>query len=104
MRGLKWEIATTSPERDCVASGSSDAWIGVNVIEYAITYNLVCKMMKGGMSMDTVSNETCLVQIEISASVREKLDEIFTKNGTTTPQGLKMIATQIANCGQSYAL
>ena len=50
--------------------------------------------------MDTVSKETRLVQIEIPVSVKEKLDEIFAKDGTTTPQGLKMIATQIANCGQ----
>lgn len=51
--------------------------------------------------MDTVSNETRLVQIRIPASVKGKLDEIFSKHGTTTPQGLKMIATQIANRGQS---
>lgn len=51
--------------------------------------------------MDTVSKETCLVQIEIPASVKEKLDEIFAEDGTTTPQVLKMIATQIANRGQS---
>ena len=55
-------------------------------------------MMKGGLSMDTVSKETCLVPVEIPA--KEKLDEIYAKDGTTTPQGLKMIATQIANSGQ----
>lgn len=58
-------------------------------------------MMKDVLSMDTVSKETRLVQIEIPVNVKEKLDEIFAKDGTTTPQGLKMIATQIANRGQS---
>ena len=57
-------------------------------------------MMKDVLSMNTVSKETRLVQIEIPV-IKEKLDEIFAKDGTTTPQGLKMIATQIANCGQS---
>lgn len=51
--------------------------------------------------MDTVSKETRLVQIKIPANVKEKLDEIFAKDGTTTQQGLKMIATQIANRGHS---
>ena len=50
--------------------------------------------------MVAASKETCLVEIELPVSVKEKLDEIFAKDGTTTPQGLKMIATQIANCGQ----
>ena len=50
--------------------------------------------------MGAASKETCLVEIELPVSVKEKLDEIFAKDGTTTSKGLKMIATQIANCGQ----
>lgn len=51
--------------------------------------------------MDTPQNKNRLVQIKIPANVKEKLDDIFAKDGTTTPQGLKMIATQIANSGHS---
>lgn len=42
-----------------------------------------------------------LVQIKLPEDVKDKLDEIFKKDGTSTPQGLKMIATQIANRGYS---
>lgn len=51
--------------------------------------------------MGKISKGNCLVEIELPASVKEKLDEIFTKDGTTTSQGLKMIATQIAHLGHS---
>lgn len=44
---------------------------------------------------------TKLVQIRLPEDVKAKLDAIFTTEGTTTPQGLKMIATQIANHGYS---
>ena len=37
-------------------------------------------MMKDGMNMGIVSKKTRLVQIEIPVSVKEKLDEIFTKD------------------------
>lgn len=42
-----------------------------------------------------------LVQFKIPSDVKNKLDKIFEYDGTTTPQGLKMIATQIANHGFS---
>lgn len=42
-----------------------------------------------------------LIQLRVSADVKDKLDKIFAEDGTTTPQGLKMIATQIANHGYS---
>lgn len=44
---------------------------------------------------------TKLVQIKLPEDIKNKLDEIFEKDGTSTPQGLKMIATQIANHGVS---
>lgn len=44
---------------------------------------------------------TKLVQIKLPEDIKEKLDKIFAKDGTSTPQGLKMIATQIANHGYS---
>lgn len=44
---------------------------------------------------------TKLVQLKLPVDVKNKLDRIFTEDGTTTPQGLKMIATQIANNGHS---
>ena len=40
-------------------------------------------MMKDGMNMGVVSKKTRLVQIEIPVSVKEKLDEIFTKDWWT---------------------
>lgn len=42
-----------------------------------------------------------LIQIKVPSATKEKLDKIFAKDGTTTPQALKMIATQIANSGRS---
>ena len=42
-----------------------------------------------------------LVQLKLPVDVKNKLDDIFAKDGTTTPQALKMIATQIANRGFS---
>lgn len=42
-----------------------------------------------------------LVQLKLPSDVKKKLDDIFAKDGTTTPQALKMIATQIANHGFS---
>ncbi|WP_251545420.1 type II toxin-antitoxin system RelB/DinJ family antitoxin [Limosilactobacillus caecicola] len=51
--------------------------------------------------MQTPTKNNKLVQIKIPAPVKDKLDEIFAKDGTTTPQALKMIATQIANSGIS---
>lgn len=44
---------------------------------------------------------TKLVQIKLPVDIKQKLDEIFAKDGTSTPQGLKMVATQIANRGYS---
>lgn len=53
--------------------------------------------------MSQVSNKSSnkLVQLKIPANIKSRLDEIFAKDGTTTPQGLKMIAIQIANRGFS---
>lgn len=51
--------------------------------------------------MDKAPRKNKLVQIKLPVNVKKKLDEIFAKDGTTTPQGLKMIATQIANNGHS---
>lgn len=51
--------------------------------------------------MDKVPEKNKLVQIKLPATVKDKLDKIFAKDGATTPQGLKMIATQIANNGHS---
>ena len=34
-----------------------------------------------------------LVQLKLPVDVKNKLDDIFAKDGTTTPQALKMIAT-----------
>lgn len=42
-----------------------------------------------------------LVQLKLPTDIKDRLDEIFAKDGTTTPQALKMIATQIANHGYS---
>ncbi|NJE32194.1 hypothetical protein E0K97_03615 [Lactobacillus agilis] len=36
-----------------------------------------------------------LVQLKLPVDVKNKLDDIFAKDGTTTPQALKMIATQL---------
>lgn len=44
---------------------------------------------------------TKLVQIRLPEDVKEKLDAIFANESTTTPQGLKILATQIANHGYS---
>lgn len=51
--------------------------------------------------MDKAPEKNKLVQIKLPASIKSKLDEIFAKDGATTPQALKMIATQIANNGRS---
>lgn len=51
--------------------------------------------------MNNVSEKNKLVQIKLPSTTKEKLDEIFAKDGATTPQALKMIATQIANSGHS---
>lgn len=44
---------------------------------------------------------TKLVQIRLPEDVKKKLDAIFANEGTTTPQGLKILAAQIANHGYS---
>lgn len=49
----------------------------------------------------SVKNNNKLIQIKVPLDIKNKLDEIFAKDGTTTPQALKMIATQIANSGHS---
>lgn len=51
--------------------------------------------------MDKAPEKNKLVQFKLPESIKAKLDKIFAKDGTTTPQGLKMIATQIANNGRS---
>lgn len=49
-----------------------------------------------------MSNKTNnLVQLNLPADIKNKLDHIFAKYGITTPQALKIIATQIANRGSS---
>ena len=53
------------------------------------------------MSTTTYKSQNKLVQLKLPVEVKDKLDEIFAKDGTTTPQALKMIATQIANRGFS---
>lgn len=51
--------------------------------------------------MDKAPKKAKLVQIKLPAATKDKLDKIFAKDGATTPQALKMIATQIANNGHS---
>lgn len=51
--------------------------------------------------MDKAPEKNKLVQIKLPESTKAKLDAIFAKDGATTPQALKMIATQIANHGYS---
>lgn len=53
------------------------------------------------MSTTASKSQNKLVQLKLPKDIKDKLDEIFAKDGTTTPQGLKMIATQIANKGFS---
>lgn len=44
---------------------------------------------------------TKLIQIKVPKDIKDKLDAIFLKNGISTAQAMKMIATQIANTGYS---